>query len=318
MKSTYINGLLYHTVPFGDFRKIEDILPDKKEFSDIVLHWSGGSYSTIHTHYQNCITNREFFIADKTHMYNWSKHSHVWKRNTGKIAVSFMALANNNFPINDEMIVACVNLLDIYRQKYRLTDTSFVKDHFFYAQADGYTNLRWDIRLNGNFGGKQQTLYDYILFLLKNRIKEYSDVSKNHYYYNSLMFVVDRGLLPSSIVNSQRFEPTKPITMSEVSELFTKLRYKMSSIGNTVTRGNFMQLLYDNIRHLNISSLSNDVIYSDVDGNHKYFMAIRFLTKMNVITGVKSATGGFNFLPESELTRAEFVVIIDRLFKRVS
>ncbi len=159
-KEVKINGYLYHRIENSNNLKeylakgsMINSLGQKIPVTESVLHWAGSAYKGYSEHYQinvclDTTTNGPFLlVADEAHFLNPKVHSHTWRRNTGKIGISFICMYDvKKYPVTDNMMKlaaeAHVELAKFYGYPiYNLFD------HQDYAKIDNYEGLRWDCEL---------------------------------------------------------------------------------------------------------------------------------------------------------------------------
>lgn len=167
MKSIYIQSVKYHILSFLEIEKeLPKLLPkfDGKSKYFITSHWTAGSYRSVYNHYQINITDKEVYISDD--ILEFINHQHTWQRNNNNIGIALCAMATIKGKYllpTDKQIEVLALIQAILKHQYHIPYESIV-DHAYWAKLDGYTSLRWDIRLklDGN-SNTDKTLYDKVL-----------------------------------------------------------------------------------------------------------------------------------------------------------
>ena len=146
----------------------------------VVFHWTAGTYTQVFDAYH---VNIAFdAVQNKAYVIQTVKldrlGEHLWHRNTGAIGISFAAMwkaerkEHGKFPVTPEMLELGAQVAaEICAWRHldprgNLTHTDglvapVVSDHLFYAKADGYEALRWDVEpWVGLLRGRTATIYD--------------------------------------------------------------------------------------------------------------------------------------------------------------
>lgn len=78
-----------------------------------------------------------------------------------------------------------------------------------------------------------------------------------------------------------------------------------------ITRAEFVNLIS---RVKRLIARSNEIKFSDVSENYKYYNDIKLATTSKIVNGYDNGDGSFSFRPENPITRAEVVTVINRVF----
>ncbi len=312
-----INGVKYNRV--DDINSLKSFL-SKGSFiksglsvpvEEIVLHWAGSSYTGYSDHYQInvCLdtkTNKTFLlVADKSNFFDSSIHSHTWKRNTGKIGLSYICMFDiKRFPVTNEMIElagqACAVICDFFG-----ITTKDIKDHEDYAIIDDYRGLRWDCELKLNNGetvsSRTIRLASEYLSKINNKpvqvVKKtvekpkeltptvFKDVFKEKWYSVSILDLYSKGIVKGS---KGLFLPEDSITRLHTC-------YILNTFINYIESNN--RVVFEN--KINIQTT--------------YGLGIDRIIKLGLMTGYKDNA----FYPDNNLTRAEMSAIFSNLKKLI-
>lgn len=147
MKRLLVQGQPFYRIEAKDIRtELPKLMPAGKAHY-ITLHWTAGGYDTPFADYQVLI-GRDYILVSES-LLNWSRHQHTWRRNTGNIGVSFMAMTNATLrnpgphPVTKTQIEHCALTVALLVRRYAL-DWSWLVDHAHWAAIDGYPGQRWD------------------------------------------------------------------------------------------------------------------------------------------------------------------------------
>lgn len=161
-----VQGVAYFKIDQKDIMKELPVLLNKiaKNISVqwITAHWSAAPLNMPFKHYQ--VNVGDGFILIAADLGKWINHQHTWKRNTGNIGISFMAMGigedKDKYIIPTENMIECFSSTQAILAKFFKIDWKRVVDHAYFAKIDGYPQDRWDIQLKMN---KTETLYDICL-----------------------------------------------------------------------------------------------------------------------------------------------------------
>jgi len=157
MEKVKIEGLEYYKISNPEIKTVlPKILPNDINVEWVTSHWTAGAYNHAYRHYQ--INVGDNYILVSTNLNSWLTHQHTWQRNFHNIGLAYMAMAKN-YPITKGMIEIGALTQAVIKDKYNLDWDKFL-DHAYWANLDGYSHLRWDIRLKLNNG---KTLYEEVL-----------------------------------------------------------------------------------------------------------------------------------------------------------
>lgn len=115
----------------------------------------------------------------------------------------------------------------------------------------------------------------------------FSDVSAEKWYFNYITYLENAGLLSSY---SGAFNPDSPITRAE----FVELVYNLGLVSKT----------------------DSSVSFNDVNSDHKRYTVITAAAAAGLVKGYDNGDGTFSFKPDSTITRAEVVTVINRALGR--
>ncbi|MEZ0374921.1 MAG: N-acetylmuramoyl-L-alanine amidase [Candidatus Sericytochromatia bacterium] len=147
MKRLSVQGAPFYRIEAADIRAELPKLFPAGTARYITLHWTAGGYNVPFSDYQILIGHEYILISED--MLNWSRHQHSWRRNTGNIGISFMAMANATernagpAPVTKPMIEHCALVAALIVRRYAL-DWFALVDHAHWAALDGYPGQRWD------------------------------------------------------------------------------------------------------------------------------------------------------------------------------
>lgn len=321
-----INGYLYHKVKNPKDLKhflvkgtMTNSLGQKIPVTESVLHWAGSSYTGYSEHYQINIcfdpkTKEHFLlVADESHFLNPSVHSHTWRRNAGKIGISFICMFDTKkFPVTEFMMILAAEA-HVELAKFYNFPVSNLFDHQDYAKLDNYEGLRWDceLKLDKNETVSSRT-YRYAQEyanksndiqvkyikpeIVKTVIKTstvFTDVFKEDWYSKAIEYLEQKNILEGFKENSKRlFKPTNNITRIDVARMLVQIVKYIAK--------------QKNIEHLNL--LRSTFMFNDVEVSQKDI--IDLICRMGIMSGYLDNT----FKPMQELTRAEFSVILFNLY----
>lgn len=119
---------------------MSNIINTVKEYiQHITWHWTAGNWTWTSEHYHfnvkyNAATKKAEVVQTLSLM---KKGSHVWKRNTGNIGISFCAMVNSKFPVMDAQVEAMAKLTAELCYKLGLSIDK-CNDHVYWATMDGY------------------------------------------------------------------------------------------------------------------------------------------------------------------------------------
>ncbi len=114
---------------------------------------------------------------------------------------------------------------------------------------------------------------------------DFVDCTANDWYYNAIAYIESVGGFAH--VTSQRLEPNAPITRGELAQMLYQLSDAKESLNSSFT---------------------------DVDASNPYYTAIISLSDKGIIEGYGDGT----FRPDSKITRAEAVTLINRIINLVA
>lgn len=139
-----VDGVKYFTLEAGQVLKEGlQCLPASNQVSAVTLHWTAGNYNQGFNDYQILISDSQVWISKR--FLDWHLHQHTWRRNTGNVAISLMAMAPDA-PVTRGMIERAAAAIGLVRKRYGLSDDQ-VRDHGFYAKLDGYWPDRVDVQI---------------------------------------------------------------------------------------------------------------------------------------------------------------------------
>lgn len=147
MQVVSVQGLPYYKIAASNIER--DLLallkksPNKNTVQTVTEHWTAGSYTTPYKAYQ-ILVNPNYILVSHN-ITNYRLHQHTAFRNTGNIAVTYMAMANG-CPVTNLQIERHALVKAILKHVYKL-DWSDFKDHAHWAKVDGYWPHRWDTQL---------------------------------------------------------------------------------------------------------------------------------------------------------------------------
>lgn len=291
----------YHKLKANELSKLKDLLPNRS-FDEVVLHWAGSSYTGYSRHYQINIcldpnSNEPFaLVADKSTFGNPDIHSHTYKRNTGKIGVSFICMFDiKKYPVTESMIQLASQVNVILCEKYDLDPIIDIKDHADYARMDFYSHLRWDTELKLSTGedvtGRVKNLTKKALTVeikpkarpipevKKDIFKYFKDVESKDWFSNVVNEFFEKGM----IAKTDYFYPNRPITRGEAAGFIS----------------NFLQ------NRKFYSKVGFTFVFKDVESSAWYYSAINTVVSNGIMSGNKDM-----FAPNKILTRAELSIIL--------
>lgn len=147
MRRFFVQGVPYWRIERKDIKKdLPQLLP-RGNPNAITLHWTAGSYTAPYKAYQILISTNHILVSER--LLDYMRHGHTWRRNTGNIGVSFMAMAGaternaGHFPITPDMVEMAALTVGMLQRKYGLGKGALY-DHAHWARVDGYAGLRWD------------------------------------------------------------------------------------------------------------------------------------------------------------------------------
>lgn len=228
----------------------------------ITYHWSAGSFTTNYKSYQvNVMTDGILINLFST---DYDAFSHTWKRNTGNIAVSFMAMGGSvdrngfyQFDIRKQpQMIEAAAQTTAHLTKYFGLSLNQVTDHAAWAKKDGYSGLRWDVRLKIGKTDLYQELIKKTAWYLNRKeieVKEnqnednvknarpvcksdtpFSDVDCTKWYADAVQEMYDLGILTGSKTEKGgfTFNPDQPLTRAQfavaLSQMIKKLNLRES------------------------------------------------------------------------------------------
>lgn len=144
MQTVAVQGLPYYKI---DAANIERDLPallkkvaNRSSVKFVTEHWTAGSYTTPYKAYQ-ILVNPNYILVSHN-ITNYANHQHTAWRNTGNVAVTYMAMANG-YPVTPLQMERHALVKAILKEEFNLPWESF-KDHAYWAKVDGYYPHRWD------------------------------------------------------------------------------------------------------------------------------------------------------------------------------
>lgn len=134
-------------------------LPAEDRVIGIVFHWSAGRYGVPYHDYHFCVDS-DGTVYQNEEADPGDKLSHTWNRNTGRVAISAMAMYNatednyGKYPITDKQIEAMSALAAKIAKQYSIP-LNEIRTHADWATIDGYgpgsgdPETRWDLWREG-------------------------------------------------------------------------------------------------------------------------------------------------------------------------
>lgn len=320
-----INGIKYNKLAFNELEKLEGLLPDsnimtngdglKKPVNVVTQHWAGSTYSNPCEHYQINIcldtqTNKPYLlIADKENILLSYLHSHTWRENTGNIGIGYICMYDQiKYPVTDSMMQFAGKVLAIVCKHFNLDSNTQIKDHKYFAIKDGYASERWDNQLqlgNGETVSSRTVRYTKEAM---NNIGEYKEVQPEHkpetptmfvdvfkeqWFSKATDFLYYNGILAGFKENNKLyFKPNLNLTR----EIAFVLLSKAISFIQIKTKIGFISTLIEN----QIPEIEQS----------EYKQQIYTLVFLGIIKG----DGQGKFHLDSELTRAELSVLLNKVY----
>lgn len=146
MMRTYVGGRLYFKFTEETMNRLPELLtPGYVE--EVTVHWTAGAHNQPYRYYQILIGTDHVLVS--ANILGWGVHQHTYARNYANIGVSFMAMAGATeqnggpYAITKVMVERCAWVLAQLKKRYKL-GWDCILDHRFWAELDGYANLRWE------------------------------------------------------------------------------------------------------------------------------------------------------------------------------
>lgn len=120
-------------------------LPELDSIKMVTLHATGGRYSQPFGNYQILIDEKEILVSTEIAFY---LHPHTYKRNTGNIGISFMAMYDSHNLITARQIENGAKAVAVVMKRYNI-NIDEVFDHAHFSKLDKYppAEQRSDISL---------------------------------------------------------------------------------------------------------------------------------------------------------------------------
>lgn len=318
-----INGYLYHKV--RNPKDLKEYLAkgtminkygQKIPVTESVLHWAGSSYSGYSEHYQINVcfdpkTKEHFLlVADESHFLNPNIHSHTWRRNPGKIGISFICMYDvKKYPVTEFMMHIAADT-HVELAKFYSYPIYNLFDHQDYAKIDNYEGLRWDCELKLDNETVSSRTFRYakekyaeetnkdknVEIILSKPVvvptkhidktpTVFSDVFKEDWYSKSIEYLEQKDILEGYKSGKDRlFKPQSNITRLEVANACLSIT-----------------------KTLHINPTFEHKIFSDILViNH----SIDFVTFQGIMSGYPDNT----FRQAKCITRAELSVVLNNLY----
>lgn len=334
-KNIIIEEVLFHRIDLEELNQFESLLPSsnimenseglKLPITEVVMHWNASSYSNPSHHYQIQIAldtekNQPYILlADKNTFLKSYMHSHTWKRNTGRIGISFVAMYDQKkYPVTESMIHLASEVLAIICKKYNLHPQRDILDHKHFADIDGYPGERWDtqLKLNGGETVSSRTVryttevinrksiplnpQPKVIEVKKNTQTPtvFKDVFAENWYSQAVIPLHKWDILAGYKDKEDLFFYPDKVLVRELAFVL------LSNVLSFFQKQNIIKS----------PNLNNGIMGNDEIAASRYAAQINLLNKLSLITG--DSTGKFNL--DAELTRAEFSALVLKVFDYVN
>lgn len=133
----------------------------------------------------------------------------------------------------------------------------------------------------------------------------FSDVKKGQWYYDSIMYLVDKGIVSGTTKST--FSPNANVTRAEFAQILYGMAQSQVGInGSAITA--------DSVK---VNGNGASKAFSDVQNNDWYAKAIDWAYTNGIVKGMQSADGTMNFAPNAKISRQDMAVMIQNYVEKV-